>query len=368
MLAPEKTVVATTAALDPMTDPSADAMTRSARGGQGRWPLALTGGALLLAGAALAAWAAGTDMIVTAGRAGLLLVGLLVVIAGLGRLARGVLGRPIDVVFWLGMTWLVLILGAAALAPLLPLGNADDSVAGLSEPIFAAPDLGSEHPLGTNNYGLDVLARVVYGARTSILVALLAVLIGTTVGGLVGMVSGFVRGGTDRVVGVLSNALLAVPPLILLIALGAVLEPSVRSIAFALSLLTIPSMVRLARANTIAVAEREFVLAARALGASRARLLRREVLPNVVLPVLSLAVVMISVLVVAEASLSFLGIGIEQPAPTWGNMIAEGQGDVMEERPYLVVIPGVCLFLTVFSINLLGEKAQKRWDPRSAKL
>lgn len=276
--------------------------------------------------------------------------------------------RP-DVVFWLGMTWLVLILGAAALAPWLPLGNHDDSVAGLASPIFAPPGgLGAEFPLGTNNYGLDVLARTVFGARTSIVVALLAVLIGTTVGGLVGMVSGFVRGTTDRVVGVLSNALLAVPPLILLIALGTVLDPSIRSIAFALSLLTIPSMVRLSRANTITVAQREYVLAARALGANRVRLLLREVLPNVVLPVLSLAVVMISVLVVAEASLSFLGIGIEQPAPTWGNMIAEGQGGVMEEHPFIVVVPGICLFLTVFSFNLLGERAQKRWDPRSAKL
>jgi peptide/nickel transport system permease protein len=277
--------------------------------------------------------------------------------------------RRVDVVFWLGMAWLTVVLGAAVLAPLLPLGNADDSVKGLTAPIFASPEgLGGAYPLGTNNYGLDVLARVVYGARTSLLVALLAVLIGTCVGGLVGLVSGFVRGTTDRVVGILSNALLAVPPLILLIALGTVLDPSVRSIAFALSLLTIPSMVRLARANTITVAQREYVLAARALGAGRLRLMLREVLPNVVLPVLSLAVVMISVLVVAEASLSFLGIGIEQPRPTWGNMIAEGQGGVMEQHPYIVVVPGICLFLTVFSFNLLGEKAQQRWDPRSAKL
>lgn len=276
--------------------------------------------------------------------------------------------RKVDVVFVLGMTWLGLVLGAAALAPWLPLGNHDDAVAGLSSPIFAAPALGSEHPLGTNNYGLDVLSRAVHGARTSIAVALMAVLIGTVVGGGVGMIAGFVRGTTDRVVGVLANALLAVPPLILLIALGTVLDPSVRSIAFALSLLTIPSMVRLARANTITVAEREYVLAARALGAGRLRLLRRDVLPNVVLPVLSMAVVMISMLVVAEASLSFLGLGIEQPAPTWGNMISEGQDGVMQEHPFIVVVPGVCLFLTVFSFNLLGEKAQQRWDPRSAKL
>ena len=329
----------------------------------------LTGLALLAAGLAVAGWAAGTTVLVTLVRVLVLVAGLLAAIAGLGRVARAVRGRPVDVVFWLGMTWLVLVLGAAVLAPWLPLGNADDSVKGLTSPIFASPGgIGAEHPLGTNNYGLDVLARAVYGARTSILVALLAVLIGTTVGGLVGLVSGFVRGATDRVVGILANALLAVPPLILLIALGTVLDPSVRSIAFALSLLTIPSMVRLARANTITVAQREYVLAARALGAGRVRLMLREVLPNVVLPVLSLAVVMISVLVVAEASLSFLGIGIEQPQPTWGNMIAEGQGGVMEKHPFIVVVPGICLFLTVFSFNLLGEKAQKRWDPRAAKL
>lgn len=283
---------------------------------------------------------------------------------GVPRLRR----RRTDAVFWLGMAWLVLVIGAAALAPVLPIGNADDSVAGLTEPVFASPDLGSEHPLGTNAYGLDVLARAVVGARTSILVALLAVLLGTAVGGLVGMVAGFWRGTTDRVVGILSNALLAVPPLILLVALGTVLEPSVRTMALALSLLTVPSMVRLVRANTIAVAEREFVLAARALGASRLRILRRDVLPNVVLPVLSLAVVMISMLIVAESSLSFLGLGIQQPDPTWGNMIAEGQGGVMEEHPFIVAVPGACLFLTVFSFNLLGEKVQKRWDARSVKL
>ena len=362
MLAPEPTeppLGGMPMEIDPPIGPSA---------GAGRRMLALTGAALLVAGLVLAGWAVGTDVVVTLVRTLLLATGIFVAIAGLGRLARGVAGRPVDVVFGLGMTWLVLILGAAVLAPMLPFGNHEDSIAGLSEPIFASPALGSEHPLGTNNFGLDVLARAVYGARTSLVVALLAVCIGTAVGGLVGMVSGFVRGTTDRVVGILSNALLAVPPLILLVALGTVLEPSVTSIAFALSLLTIPSMVRLTRANTITVAEREFVLAARALGAGRLRLLRREILPNVVLPVLSLSLVMISVLVVAEASLSFLGIGIEQPTPTWGNMIAEGQGGVMEEHPFIVVVPGVCLFLTVFAFNLLGEKAQRRWDPRSAQL
>lgn len=330
---------------------------------------AITGVLLLLAGAALTWFGATTALLVTLAKVALVGVGLLVVVVGAGRVGHALRGRPVDVVFGLAMAWLVLLVGAAALAPWLPLGNHNDAVAALSAPVFEPPQgLAGGYPLGTNNYGLDLLSRAIHGARSSLIVALAAVLIGTVVGGFVGMVAGFVGSGPDRVVGVLANALLAVPPLILLIALGTVLAPTLRNIALALSLLTIPSMVRLARANTIAFAQRNFVLAARAVGAGGGRILLRELLPNVVLPVLSLAVVMISMLIVAEASLSFLGLGIKPPEPTWGNMIAEGQSGVMEEHPHIVAVPGVCLFLTVFAFNLLGERAQRRWDTRSAKL
>lgn len=330
--------------------------------------LLLTGIPLLVGGLVLAGFGLSTDLLVTLVKVLLIVVGLIAAINGLGRTAEGIRGRKVDVVFGLGATWLILLIGVAALAPLLPLGNHNDSAAGLSAPIFASPSLGSEYPLGTNNYGLDLLARAVYGARTSLIVALLAILIGMTVGGLIGMVAGFFGKATDRVVGIFSNALLAVPPLVLLIALGTVLDPNLRNLAIALSLLTIPSMIRVARANTITFAQREFVLAARSMGATRWRLLRKELLPNVVLPVLSMGVVMVSMLIVAEASLSYLGLGIQAPEPTWGNMIAEGEGGVMEDHPFVVIVPGLCLFLTVFSFNLLGEKVQKRWDPRSAKL
>jgi peptide/nickel transport system permease protein len=275
--------------------------------------------------------------------------------------------RHVDVVFWVSMAWLVLIVGAAVLSPLLPLGNADDSAKALTSPVFAAP-LSPGHLLGTNTYGLDLLARSVAGARTSLAIALVAVVVGTTVGGLIGIVAGFLRGPTDSIVGILANALLAVPPLVLLIALGSVLDPGIRNIGLALALLTIPSMVRLARATTIAFAQREFVLAARAMGATRRRLIIRELLPNVALPLLSLAVVMISMLIVAEASLSFLGLGIKPPEPTWGNMIAEGQDGVMEQHPFIVIVPGLCLFLTVFAFNLLGERVQQRLNPKGRKL
>jgi peptide/nickel transport system permease protein len=328
----------------------------------------LVGSGMVLLGLVLAGVGATTPLLVTPAKVLLVLGGIASAVAGAGRVASALRGNRVDVVFGLAMAWLVVLGLAVVLAPVLPLGNHNDAAAALTEPFYARPSLGSEHPLGTNNYGLDVLARAVYGGRTSLVIAGLAVLIGSVVGCAIGIVAGFFRGAVDSAVGILANSLLAVPPLILLIALGTVLDPGVRNLAFALALLTVPGMVRVARANTIAFAQRDFVLAARALGATRWRIMARELLPNVLPPMLSLAVVMTSMLIVAEASLSFLGLGIQAPEPTWGNMISEGEGGVMEEHPHIVVIPGLCLFFTVFAVNLLGERLQKRWDPRSAKL
>jgi peptide/nickel transport system permease protein len=296
------------------------------------------------------------------------LAGLVLAYLGGGRLLRRRFGTSFDLTAWTCATWLVLLVLAALLAPVLPLEEHQDIANTLDAPVLARPDLLSAYPLGTTNFGLDLLARVLHGARASLVVSLGAVVIGTVVGGALGILSGFFRKTTDSVIGVLTNSLLAVPPLILLIALATVLEPNLRNIALALSLLAIPSVIRIARASTLSFAQREFVLAARAMGASRTRLMLRELLPNVALPLASYAMVMISVLIVAEASLSFLGLGITPPEPSWGNMIAEGQGDTFGRDPHIVLVPGTVLFLTVFSLNLLGEKARKRFDPRQAKL
>ena len=299
----------------------------------------------------------------------MLVVGAVLAFGGVSRLVWALRGSKVDLLPWLCAVWLVVLGLAALFAPWLPLGEAHNATVALSEPIYQRPFETADHVLGTNGAGLDMLGRVIYGARTSLLISLSAVVIGMTVGGLVGVVAGYYRGGTDRTIGILTNAVLSVPPLILLVALAAILDANARNMALALSVLTIPSMVRIARANAINFAQREFVLAARALGASRNRIMLRELVPNVALPLMSMAMVTISALIVAESSLSFLGLGIPQPEPTWGNMISEAQaGTTMKDHPFIVLVPGVVLFLTVFSFNLLGEKAQRRWDPRSAKL
>ncbi|MFD7064141.1 ABC transporter permease [Streptomyces sp. NPDC059906] len=331
-------------------------------------PPLLAGAALTVVGLVLLVFGATTPQLVTPAKAAVALLGLGLLLAGASRLGKVWAGPGFDVVFWFGAAWLLLLGLAILCAPWLPLAEDRDVASTVAEPVFATPTFTGGHPLGTNAFGLDLLARSLYGARSSLLISLSAVALGTVVGGAIGMVAGYFRRSVDRAVGIATNSLLAVPPLILLIALATVLQPHLRNVAFSLALLTIPGMVRLARATTMAYANREFVVAARAMGATRTRILLRELLPNVLLPVLSLAVVMISVLIVAEASLSFLGLGIQPPEPTWGNMIAEGEGRVFEEHPHIVLVPGAFLFLTVFAFNIVGEKARGRWDSRSVKL
>jgi peptide/nickel transport system permease protein len=297
-----------------------------------------------------------------------ILVGFAVWYAGASELGRARFGPDFDLLSWLCMAWLVLLVLAAVFAPLLPIGEAEDLSKSIMAPANERPDLLGEYPLGTNNFGLDLLARIIYGARASLVVSIGAVLIGMIIGGAIGVLAGYFRRAVDAVVGIGTNSLLAVPPLILLIALATVLEPTLYNIAFALSLMALPSMIRMARANTLTFTQREFVLASKSMGASSGRVMLREIVPNVVLPLASYAMVMVSVLIVAEASLSFLGLGVQAPSPSWGNMIAEGEGEAFKDHPHIVLVPGTVLFLTVFSFNLLGEKARKRFDPRATKL
>lgn len=276
-------------------------------------------------------------------------------------------GRRIDVGTILAAGWIGLLVVCAIVADWLPLAESRDPSKTLLTPSMQPPNLFSEHPLGTDGQGLDILGGIVYGARVSLVVGIGGVLCGVLVGGAIGMIAGYLRGKTDTAVSVLSDTLLAFPPLILLMALVAVLEPNVRNVSIALGIMVVPTYIRLVRANTMRLANREFVTASRSLGAGGPRIMVKEIAPNLVLPVLSYSFMVVAVLIVAEASLSYLGLSIPRPEPTWGNMISAGQAD-FQEFPYVVLVPGAVLFLTVFSLNRIGETARELWDPAASKL
>ncbi|MHA6742405.1 ABC transporter permease [Rhodococcus erythropolis] len=263
--------------------------------------------------------------------------------------------RRRDVGAGLGAAWMVIIVLAAVFADILPLPAYDQISNVYSLPPFQ--DL--SHILGTDQLGRDQLSRALYGARVSLAVAIGATLLALTVGTVVGLLSGYFRGAVDTILGISTDAVLAFPPLILLIALVAVQEPSATTLALGLGAVGAPTFARIARANTIAFASREFVTAARSMGCTDLRIITREILPNVLLPVVSFATIVAAGLVVAEGSLSFLGLGIPPPTPSWGGMIAAGR-ESLYETPFLVLVPGVFFFLTVFSLNRIGDWARGR--------
>lgn len=267
----------------------------------------------------------------------------------------------------LSAAWLGLILFMAVFADVLPFGEARNPAQTLRTPTFLRPDLFSEHPLGTDRHGLDILGQIAYGARVSLIVGFGGAAGSLIIGGLIGLTAGFYRGLLERGIALLTDTMLAFPPLILLLGLVAVLEANVTNVTIALAILSAPAFIRLVRANAIVYAQREFVLAARAMGAKNSRILFRELLPNVIMPAVSYALLISAVLIVAEASLSFLGLSIQRPAPTWGNMISAAQRD-FQRHPHPVFVPGVALFLTVYALNRIGDAARRRWSPQGGQI
>jgi peptide/nickel transport system permease protein len=300
----------------------------------------------------------------------LVLVAVFLVFKGIDGLLKMRLGRAFDTGFWLSGTWLVLIVLAAVIADVLPLGDYQNASKTLSVAGYARPDLLSAHPLGTNAFGLDLVARAIYGARETLLTCTLAAVLGLLIGCAIGMTAGYFRGWWERVAGVVTDSLLSFPALLLLLAVVTVLGTA-RNVPQAvfkdgtgLALLSIPVMTRLARANTLNFAQREFVLAARAVGKTDARIIVGELMPNVLLPMTSYLFILIAGLIVAEGSLAFLGLGLQQPAPSWGNMIAEGGLSTLQRYPFVPLVPGMFMFLTVYSLNRVGQTARMLWTGR----
>ena len=266
------------------------------------------------------------------------------------------------VVFWLAVGWLIVVASSAILANVLPIANPirPHVIDKLAMPSWA-------HPLGTDGLGRDTLSRIIHGARVSLVVSLTAVTLGILVGGTLGMIAGFVRGWFEATLMAVINVILAFPGLVLLLVLLAYVGQSLGVISLVVGLLSIPVYTRVARANTLAVAEREFVLAAHTMGASRIRVLFREIAPNVIMPVLAFGLVAMGVVIVLEGSLAFLGLSVEAPAATWGGMIAEGKRH-LADAPQVALIPSAAMFLTVLSLNFVGDGLRRRFDVREAKL
>jgi peptide/nickel transport system permease protein len=265
--------------------------------------------------------------------------------------------------FWLAAGWLVVISSLAILADVLPLEPYAVPIGPPRQPPFWT----WSEPLGTDQLGRSMTSRLIYGARVSLAVGVAAVTIGILVGGLVGLVAGYFRRATESIIGVLIDTMLAFPPLVLLLAITAVMTQSFRSLVIGLGVVSIPAFARLSRANTLPFGQREFVIAARSMGARHGRVLFREILPNVAFPVASYAFVVLAAVIVGEGSLSYLGLGIPPPQPSWGGMIASGR-DLIATDPYLVFVPAAALLLTVFSFNVVGDRARRRFDVRESML
>ena len=220
------------------------------------------------------------------------------------------------------------------------------------------------HPLGQDMNGSDILSRLLYGARISMAVGLIVILISGGAGILAGLISGYYGGKVDTVLMRVVDILLAFPGLLLAIALAAVLGPKIQNVVFALSLLGWVSFARLVRGQVLSVREREFVLAAKALGICNLRIMLFHIFPNVLSPVIIQATFGIASVIIAESSLSFLGLGVPPGTPSWGGMLSEGK-QVLMEAPYVSLFPGMAIMLVVLSFNFLGDGIRDRLDPKT---
>jgi peptide/nickel transport system permease protein len=261
-------------------------------------------------------------------------------------------------VFGLGVIALFYLI--ALIAPLIspydPIAQQD-----IARTSFLPPS--SDHWLGTDRFGRDVLSRIIYGARISLSIAFVATAISITLGTLIGAIAGYAGGKVDTVLMRFTDMVLAFPRLVLLIMIVALFSPSIAVIITVLGLTQWPSTTRIVRGDVLSLREREFVQAARALGFSSRRILLRHLIPNVLAPVIVAATLGIGNTIVLEAGLSFLGLGVSAPTPTWGNMVAEGRDNLLGAW-WLATFPGLTIVLVVLAFNLVGDGLRDALDPR----
>lgn len=260
----------------------------------------------------------------------------------------------------LGLLLTVLLALTALMAPLVAPHDPDEQT-DIVATRYQPPSV--EHPMGTDRFGRDVFSRVVYGARISLMIGFLAVAIAISIGTAVGAIAGFLGGWLDTTLMRGVDLLLSFPRLVLLITLVALFEPSIALITLVLGLTGWMGTSRIVRGQVLTVREMEYVTAARVLGFGPARILVRHILPNVLTPVIVAATLGIGNTILAEAALSFLGLGVQPPTASWGNMVASGR-DTMLNAWWITTFPGLAIVLTVMSFNLVGDGLRDALDPR----
>ena len=266
--------------------------------------------------------------------------------------------RQADVLPRLAFGWLALVLLVTLLADHLPL---HDPLAPNLEHMLAAPD--ARHWFGADSLGRDVLSRCLHGFRITLAVSLGATLLALLAGGVLGLCAGYFRGRVEWAVMLLVDVLLAFPPLVLIIALSAHPGQALLKVVVTVALVFLPAVTRIARAQTLKLSRLEFVTAAQAMGMGNLRILLRELLPNVLPPLLAYGLLLVAVAALIEAALGFLGLGVPAPAPTLGGMMAAEQAR-LREAPHAVFFPAALLFMTTLALSLMGEAWQRRLEGR----
>jgi peptide/nickel transport system permease protein len=227
---------------------------------------------------------------------------------------------------------------------------------------LAAP--GMQHWLGTDSFGRDVWARIIHGARISLAVGIGSTALGGFFGVIIGLASGYLSGWVDLVFQRVTDILQALPLLVLALVMTAALGPSLPNVIIAIAIPLVPIVARVIRANTLALRELPFIEAAKSIGMSETRIALRHVLPNTLAPLIVLATAQLGSTILTEASLSFLGLGIPEPYPSWGRMLSESAAEYVRTAPWLVIFPGIAISLAVFGTNLFGDALRDILDPR----
>ena len=263
----------------------------------------------------------------------------------------------------LAMLGLAVVVGLATVAVFAPFFAPYDPIAqgDLTREAFLPPS--PEHWLGTDQFGRDLLSRIVYGARISLTIGFVAVALAIVLGSLLGAIAGYLGGAVDTVIMRFTDMVMAFPRLVLLIMIIALFQPSLTLIILVLGLTQWPGTARLVRGEVLSLREQEYVEAARALGFGRARIILRHLLPNVLAPVIVAATLGIGNTIVLEAGLSFLGLGVQPPTPSWGTLVADGRQNLIGAW-WVATFPGLAIVVTVLAFNLVGDGLRDALDPR----